>query len=63
MSPATLPPAPAATKEPPNVRASRRILKTFQLLRSGAQDPAEAEVYLKEEQKWAAKLEKVELAA
>lgn len=63
MSDAASPPALAPVTESPQVRASRRIFKTLQVLRSGARDPAEAEVYLKEEQKWAAKVEKLEDAA
>lgn len=63
MSDAALTSVPAPVTESPQVRASRRIFKTLQVLRSGARDPAEAEVYLKEEQKWAAKVEKLEDAA
>lgn len=63
MSDVVPPPASALVIESPQVRASRRIFKTLQVLRSGARDPAEAEVYLKEEQKWAAKVEKLEVAA
>lgn len=40
-----------ATIETPKTRGLRRLLKTCALLRSGAQDPAEAEVYLAEERR------------
>lgn len=45
--------APPPTPEPAKTRGYRRLLNTVSLLRSGARDTEEAEIYLNEEKRLA----------